>query len=67
MQFHIQILNEKLLAIGVVSKELPDVNKKSSFKEPNFFLKNANTGKSLSEGLIFATTNPQYDNRLFNT
>ena len=24
-----------------------------------------NTGKSLSEGLIFASTNPQYDNRLF--
>ena len=24
------------------------------------------TGKSLSEALIFASTNPQYDNRLFN-
>ena len=23
------------------------------------------TGKSLSEALIFASTNPQYDNRLF--
>ena len=25
------------------------------------------TGKSLSEALIFASTNPQYDDRLFNT
>ena len=25
---------------------------------------NAHTGKSLSEALIFASTNPQYDNRL---
>jgi hypothetical protein len=25
----------------------------------------SNTGKSLSEGLIFASTNPQYDDRLF--
>ena len=25
----------------------------------------ASTGKSLSEALIFASTNPQYDNRLF--
>ena len=25
----------------------------------------SNTGKSLSEALIFASTNPQYDNRLF--
>ena len=24
------------------------------------------TGKSLSEALIFASTNPQYDDRLFN-
>ena len=24
-----------------------------------------NTGKSLSEALIFASTNPQYDDRLF--
>ena len=24
-----------------------------------------NTGKSMSEALIFASTNPQYDNRLF--
>ena len=24
------------------------------------------TGKSLSEALIFASTNPQYDNNLFN-
>ena len=29
------------------------------------FLKPVNTGKSLSEALIFASTNPQYDNRLF--
>ena len=26
---------------------------------------NGHTGKSLSEALIFASTNPQYDNRLF--
>ena len=25
------------------------------------------TGKSLSAALIFASTNPQYDDRLFNT
>ena len=29
------------------------------------FLRNVITGKSLSEALIFASTNPQYDNRLF--
>ena len=28
-------------------------------------LKVGHTGKSLSEALIFASTNPQYDNRLF--
>jgi hypothetical protein len=27
--------------------------------------KNRSTGKSLSEALIFASTNPQYDDRLF--
>ena len=27
--------------------------------------KSKHTGKSLSEALIFASTNPQYDNRLF--
>ena len=27
--------------------------------------KTVGTGKSLSEALIFASTNPQYDNRLF--
>ena len=30
-------------------------------KVENFFV----TGKSLSEALIFASTNPQYDDRLF--
>ena len=30
-----------------------------------FLLDCYNTGKSLSEALIFALTNPQYDNRLF--
>jgi hypothetical protein len=29
------------------------------------FLNTLGTGKSLSEALIFASTNPQYDNRLF--
>ena len=36
--------------------------------EPNLvhFLKTVfSTGKSLSEALIFASTNPQYDDRLF--
>ena len=28
-------------------------------------MKVCNTGKSLSEALIFASTNPQYDDRLF--
>ena len=28
-------------------------------------LRKVHTGKSLSEALIFASTNPQYDNRLF--
>ena len=28
-------------------------------------LKIGNTGKSLSEAFIFASTNPQYDNKLF--
>ena len=33
----------------------------------NFYTKQREfiTGKSLSEALIFASTNPQYDNRLF--
>ena len=32
----------------------------------NFDFKNrVDTGKSLSEALIFASTNPQYDNKLF--
>ena len=29
-------------------------------------VRHKNTGKSLSEALILASTNPQYDNRLFN-
>ena len=29
-------------------------------------MNNTNTGKSLSEALIFASTNPQYDDRLFS-
>ena len=31
-----------------------------------YLLEHNCTGKSLSEALIFASTNPQYDNRLFN-
>ena len=32
----------------------------------NYARKNGyNTGKSMSEALIFASTNPQYDNKLF--
>ena len=35
-------------------------------KHPSFALENTtNTGKSLSEALIFAPTNPQCDDRLF--
>ena len=30
------------------------------------FLHTLNTGKSLSEALIFASTNPKHGNRLFN-
>ena len=33
-----------------------------NFKDEHDFWR---TGKSLSEALIFASTNPQYDNRLF--
>ena len=37
-----------------------------NFGQKGLFLsKEADTGKSLSEALIFASTNPQYDNRLF--
>ena len=32
---------------------------------PNEYLGFGYTGKSLSEALIFASTNPQYDDRLF--
>ena len=35
------------------------------FKSPAFFTIVSCTGKSLSEALIFASTNPQYDDRLF--
>ena len=35
-------------------------------KWENIFKKSVyDTGRSLSEALIFASTNPQYDNRLF--
>ena len=36
-----------------------------SFDEPRFLILHISTGKSLSEALIFASTNPQYDDRLF--
>ena len=36
------------------------------WNQNKFFEYNDHTGKSLSEALIFASTNPQYDNRLFN-
>ena len=36
-----------------------------SFEEPRFLILHISTGKSLSEALIFASTNPQYDDRLF--
>jgi hypothetical protein len=34
-------------------------------KRQGFDLTHQSTGKSLSEALIFASTNPQYDDRLF--
>ena len=37
----------------------------NSSNSPNHQMQNNNTGKSLSEALIFASTNPQYYNRLF--
>ena len=37
---------------------------KGLFRELGFFFRNG-TGKSLSEALISASTNSQYDNRLF--
>ena len=35
------------------------------WKGRKYFRATENTGKSLSEALIFASTNPQYDDRLF--
>ena len=45
----------------VVSKIFPSIDKYFSFL---FYLYLLSTGKSLSEALIFASINPQYDNRL---
>ena len=33
--------------------------------KPQLIMAHTSTGKSLSEALIFASINPQYDNRLF--
>ena len=41
-------------------QKLPNFGQKG-----HFLSKEADTGKSLSEALIFASTNPQYDSRLF--
>ena len=39
-------------------------NGQSKFEIQNVPLSSGGTDKSLSEALIFASTNPQYDNRL---
>ena len=45
---------------------MPNDQTDSSTNENNFsFSERIDTGKSLSEALIFASTKPQYDNRLF--
>ena len=40
-------------------------NKDSNFGGKYLSCKSLGTGKSLSEALIFASTNPQYDDRVF--
>ena len=47
----------------VVGSKKSDKHQMSFMDVPN----SEHTGKSLSEALIFASTNPQYDDRLFNT
>ena len=50
------------------SNETPDWYKNNLMTETNFIggkFKNSHTGKSLSKSLIFASTNPHYDDRLF--
>ena len=41
------------------------VTAKTRILDLSLFLKSLSTGKSLSEALIFASTNPQYDDRFF--
>jgi hypothetical protein len=63
--FHIDapivaVSNGSLEAIGIANKiyqHFESVNKNDIFNEV--------TGKSMSEALIFASTNPRYDDRLF--
>ena len=49
----------------------PVIKRRRKSDDSNIIRKNklyceeCDTGKSLSEALIFASTNPQYDNRLF--
>ena len=52
-----------LLAAGIQEDDLED----KAFARLDVLIHNTagSTGKSLSEALIFASTNAQYDNRLF--
>ena len=56
----VAVSNGSLEAIGIANKinqHFESVNKNDIFNEV--------TGKSMSEALIFASTNPRYDDRLF--
>ena len=51
----------------ILMKEIDDISNTDLLLEESFFspIFKIRTGKSLTEALIFAQTNPQYDDRLF--
>ena len=51
--------------LGLIKLIIEEIETIGSFQITDWSVLNCDTGKSLSEALIFASTNPQYDNRLF--
>ena len=65
-KFHGPPKSEEYTAVAEYPEipQFKNVHEKS-YAELKNQIKSLDTGKSLSEALIFASTNPQYDDRLF--
>ena len=64
-EFTCHLCSDKIPNVQLAFEHMIQKHSANNSKKPKLFANDKDTGKSLSEALIFASTNPQYDDRLF--